>query len=53
MEDKNADGHSDYLHGHIVKMITGAEPVSDWDKVLEEWKKLGGDSIPKRCKSTI
>ncbi|MDR7078464.1 putative aldouronate transport system substrate-binding protein [Neobacillus niacini] len=51
MEDKNADGHSEYLHGHIVKMITGAEAVSDWDKVLEEWKKLGGDQYLKDAKA--
>jgi len=50
MEDKNADGHSDFLKEHIVKMITGAEPIEDWDKVLEAWRKNGGDQYLEDAK---
>ncbi|MEK3722764.1 extracellular solute-binding protein [Paenibacillus sp. FSL H8-0034] len=30
---------------HIVKMIYGKEPISDWPKVIDEWKKKGGDQV--------
>lgn len=33
------------LMGHMAKMITGAEPISDWSKVIEEWKERGGNKV--------
>jgi putative aldouronate transport system substrate-binding protein len=33
------------LMGHMAKMITGAEPISDWSKVVEEWKERGGNKV--------
>ncbi|WP_187768072.1 extracellular solute-binding protein [Paenibacillus sp. PL91] len=32
---------------HMVKMIYGKEPISDWPKVIEEYKKKGGLEIIK------
>ncbi|WP_456271200.1 extracellular solute-binding protein [Bacillus sp. AK031] len=31
------------LMGHMAKMITGVEPISNWPKVVEEWKERGGN----------
>lgn len=31
----------------FVKIIMGQSPVSDFDKFVENWKKLGGDDITK------
>ncbi|MEF3305981.1 extracellular solute-binding protein [Paenibacillus sp. GYB003] len=30
---------------HMVKMIYGKEPISDWPKVIEEYKAKGGNEI--------
>lgn len=30
---------------HIIKMIYGKEPISDWPKVIEEWKSKGGNAV--------
>ncbi|MFJ5622880.1 extracellular solute-binding protein [Peribacillus loiseleuriae] len=50
MQDKTPDGPSDFLMEHIMKMITGAEPIDNVDKVLEDWKKKGGDQYLKDAK---
>jgi len=34
---------------HMIKMIYGKEPISDWPKVIEEWKSKGGDEIIKEA----
>jgi putative aldouronate transport system substrate-binding protein len=34
---------------HMVKMIFGKEPISDWPKVIEEWKAKGGNEIIKEA----
>lgn len=34
---------------HMVKMIYGKEPISDWPKVIEEWKSSGGNEIIKEA----
>lgn len=44
------DNHSDFLMEHIAKMITGAEPIDNWDDVLEQWKSQGGDEILAEAK---
>jgi putative aldouronate transport system substrate-binding protein len=32
---------------HMVKMVYGKEPISDWPKVIEEYKVKGGNDILK------
>ncbi|OXM87813.1 extracellular solute-binding protein [Paenibacillus rigui] len=34
---------------HMVKMIYGKEPISDWPKVIEEYKTKGGNEIIKEA----
>ncbi|MCU6794473.1 MULTISPECIES: extracellular solute-binding protein [Paenibacillus] len=34
---------------HMLKMVYGKEPISDWPKVLEEWKSKGGNDIIKEA----
>jgi putative aldouronate transport system substrate-binding protein len=34
---------------HIIKMIYGKEPISDWPKVIEEYKSKGGNEIIKEA----
>ncbi|GAB6926539.1 extracellular solute-binding protein [Paenibacillus sp. JCM 10914] len=34
---------------HMIKMIYGREPISDWPKVIEEYKSKGGDEIIKEA----
>ncbi|TBL69374.1 extracellular solute-binding protein [Paenibacillus thalictri] len=34
---------------HMIKMIYGKEPISDWPKVIEEYKNKGGNEILKEA----
>ncbi|WP_309299311.1 extracellular solute-binding protein [Paenibacillus sp. YYML68] len=34
---------------HMVKMVYGVEPISDWPKVIEEWKAKGGNEVLKEA----
>nr|WP_150960310.1 extracellular solute-binding protein [Aneurinibacillus sp. XH2] len=34
---------------HMIKMIYGREPISDWPKVIKEYKAKGGDEIIKEA----
>jgi len=34
---------------HMIKMIYGREPISDWPKVIEEYKQKGGNEIIKEA----
>jgi putative aldouronate transport system substrate-binding protein len=34
---------------HMIKMVYGKEPISDWPKVIEEWKSKGGNEIVKEA----
>lgn len=34
---------------HMIKMIYGKEPISDWPKVIEEYKNKGGNDILKEA----
>lgn len=34
---------------HMVKMVYGKEPISDWPKVIEEYKQKGGNDIIKEA----
>jgi putative aldouronate transport system substrate-binding protein len=51
LQDNNLDGPSDFLMEHVAKMITGAEPIDNWENVLEEWKKKGGDKYLEEAKA--
>ncbi|GGD56843.1 extracellular solute-binding protein [Paenibacillus nasutitermitis] len=44
---KNPDlaGDSDFIMEHIMKMIYGQEPITNWPNVIEEWKKRGGTGL--------
>ncbi|CAK4836576.1 unnamed protein product [Aphanomyces euteiches] len=37
----------------ITKIIYGQAPVSDWDKTVASWNKLGGDEITKEVQASI
>lgn len=37
------------LLDHMLKMVYGKEPISDWPKVIEEWKSKGGNDIMKEA----
>ncbi len=43
------DEPSKFILDHMVKMIYGKEPISDWPKVIEEWRKSGGNEIIKEA----
>ncbi|NOU64749.1 extracellular solute-binding protein [Paenibacillus sp. LMG 31461] len=34
---------------HMLKMVYGKEPISDWPKALEDWKAKGGNEIIKEA----
>ncbi|WP_240417412.1 extracellular solute-binding protein [Paenibacillus periandrae] len=34
---------------HMVKMVYGKEPISDWPKVIEEYKSKGGNDVIKEA----
>ncbi|UKS30954.1 extracellular solute-binding protein [Paenibacillus sp. HWE-109] len=34
---------------HMIKMVYGKEPISDWPKVIEEYKNKGGNDIIKEA----
>lgn len=44
-----ADQPAPLIAGHMIKMIYGREPISDWPKVIEEWKSKGGDAVIKEA----
>ncbi|HIW33277.1 MAG TPA: extracellular solute-binding protein [Candidatus Paenibacillus intestinavium] len=44
-----ADVPAPLIIDHIIKMIYGKEPISDWPKVIEEWKSKGGDAVIKEA----
>jgi putative aldouronate transport system substrate-binding protein len=37
------------LLSHMMKMVYGKEPISDWPKVIEEWKSKGGNDVIKEA----
>ncbi|MEF2245251.1 MULTISPECIES: extracellular solute-binding protein [unclassified Paenibacillus] len=43
------DTASKFIVDNIIKIIYGKAPVSDWPKVIEEWKKKGGNEIIKEA----
>ncbi|HEX7057944.1 MAG TPA: extracellular solute-binding protein [Bacilli bacterium] len=45
----NSDQFSPLINEHIMKMVFGKEPISDWPKVIEEWKSKGGNDLIKEA----
>ncbi|MEF3309851.1 extracellular solute-binding protein [Paenibacillus sp. GYB004] len=45
----NSDTAPPLLLTHMVKMVYGKEPISDWPKVIEEWKSKGGNEVIKEA----
>jgi len=50
--DKGAD-LTKYLYDEQTKMIAGQRPISDWDKMVGEWKAKGGEQIIKEINAGI
>lgn len=44
-----SDTAAPVLISHMVKMVYGQEPISDWPKVIEEWKSKGGNDVLKEA----
>jgi putative aldouronate transport system substrate-binding protein len=42
-----------YILGEQTKMISGQRPISDWDKMVQEWKDRGGDKVIKEINDGI
>ena len=40
---KNEAVLNQLLQDYSVKVVTGAEPISDYDKFLSKWKSAGGE----------
>jgi putative aldouronate transport system substrate-binding protein len=45
----NSDTAPPILLNHMVKMVYGKEPISDWPKAVEEWKSKGGNDVIKEA----
>ncbi|MEF3302342.1 extracellular solute-binding protein [Paenibacillus sp. GYB003] len=42
-----------YLYDEQTKMIAGQRPISDWDKMVAEWKAKGGEQLIKEINAEI
>ncbi len=42
-----------YLFDEQTKMVAGQRPLSDWDKMIEEWKAKGGEQLIKEFNAEI
>ncbi|WP_339323032.1 extracellular solute-binding protein [Paenibacillus sp. FSL W8-0194] len=49
LASKRPDQAPKLIIDHMVKMIYGKEPISDWPKVIEEYKQKGGNEIVKEA----
>lgn len=49
LASKRPDQAPKMIIDHMVKMIYGREPISDWPKVIEEYKQKGGNDIIKEA----
>lgn len=45
----NSDTAPPVLLTHMVKMVYGKEPISDWPKAMEEWLSKGGKDVIKEA----
>lgn len=44
---------NEFIIGEQIKMISGARPVSEWDKMVDEWKARGGADWIKEMNAAI
>ncbi|TXK79135.1 extracellular solute-binding protein [Paenibacillus sp. N3.4] len=44
-----SDAAPKIIMDHMIKIIYGKEPISDWPKVIEEWKSKGGNEMIKEA----
>ncbi|WP_245954907.1 extracellular solute-binding protein [Paenibacillus flagellatus] len=42
-----------FLYDEQTKMIAGQRPLSDWDKMIDEWKAKGGEQLIKEMNAEI
>jgi len=42
-----------YIFAEQTKMIAGQRPLSDWDKMVEEWKAKGGEQMIQEINAEI
>lgn len=49
LASKRPDQAPKLIIDHMVKMIYGKEPITDWPKVIEEYKQKGGNDIVKEA----
>jgi putative aldouronate transport system substrate-binding protein len=52
-EAEKSAGLNTFLIGEQVKMIAGQRPISDWDKIVDEWKEKGGAQIIKEMNEGV
>lgn len=45
----NSDTAPPVLLTHMVKMVYGKEPISDWPKAVDEWLSKGGKDVVKEA----
>jgi putative aldouronate transport system substrate-binding protein len=45
----NSDTAPPVILTHMVKMVYGKEPISDWPKAVEEWLQKGGKDVIKEA----
>ncbi|WP_248928788.1 extracellular solute-binding protein [Paenibacillus hamazuiensis] len=45
----NIDQYGKFVLNHMIKMIYGKEPISDWPAVIEEWRSKGGDELVREA----
>jgi len=44
-----SDQPAPIIRDHIIRMIYGNEPISNWPQVIEEWKSKGGEAVVKEA----
>jgi putative aldouronate transport system substrate-binding protein len=44
---------SKFLYTEQTKMIFGEKPVSDWDKMVQEWMDKGGAQVIKEVNDAL
>ncbi|RAV21660.1 extracellular solute-binding protein [Paenibacillus contaminans] len=42
-----------FIYGELTKMVAGQRPVSDWDKMVQEWMDRGGAQVIKEVNDGI
>lgn len=42
-----------FLNDEQTKMVAGQRPISDWDKMIDEWKAKGGEQLIKEMNAEL